>query len=60
MDKQLVELYHSSGWMPDWVYYQVNGKTAQENYMEQRKSAFATDIEDDVMKIQITSEVKLK
>ena len=26
------EYYHSIGKMPDWIYYQLNGKTAQENY----------------------------
>lgn len=27
-----IEELHESGKMPDWVYYQLNGKTAQENY----------------------------
>ncbi len=27
-----LEELHESGKMPDWVYYQLNGKTAQENY----------------------------
>lgn len=34
MTKQEIEYYHHSGLMPDWVYYQVNGKTAQENYID--------------------------
>lgn len=34
MTKEMIEYYHNSGKMPDWVYYQVNGKTAQENYIE--------------------------
>lgn len=27
-----IEFYHNRGLMPDWIYYQVNGKSAQENY----------------------------
>ena len=23
------------GWVPDWVWYQINGKSAHENWMEQ-------------------------
>ena len=28
----LLEYYHAAGKCPDWAYYQLNGKTAQENY----------------------------
>lgn len=34
MTKEEIEYYHNSGLMLDWVYYQVNGKTAQENYID--------------------------
>lgn len=34
MTKEEIEYYHNSGLMPDWVYYQVNGKTAKENYID--------------------------
>lgn len=34
MTKEEIEYYHNSGLMPDWVYYQVNGKTAEENYID--------------------------
>lgn len=34
MIKEEIEYYHNSRLMPDWVYYQVNGKTAQENYID--------------------------
>lgn len=34
MTKEEIEYYHNSGLMPDWVYYQVNGNTAQENYID--------------------------
>ena len=27
-----IEYYHDIGLMPDWAYYQQNGKTAEENY----------------------------
>lgn len=32
MNKREIEYYHNSGKMPDWAYYQVNGKSAEENY----------------------------
>ena len=28
----LLEYYHNTGKCPDWAYYQLNGKTTQENY----------------------------
>lgn len=34
MDKQMIEYYHDNGLMPDWWYYQVNGKSATENYFD--------------------------
>lgn len=34
MDKQMIEYYHDNGLMPDWWYYQVNGKSAEENYID--------------------------
>ena len=32
-----IEYLHNRGLMPDWVYYQHNGKSAQANFNEQRK-----------------------
>ena len=32
-----IEYLHSTGQMPDWVYYQQNGKSAQENWNEQHR-----------------------
>ena len=32
--KEEIEYYHNNGLMPDWIYYQQNGKTAQENYAD--------------------------
>lgn len=34
MTQEEIERLHDSGNMPDWVYYQVNGKSAEENYRE--------------------------
>ena len=35
MDIETIERLHNSGKMPDWIYYQMNGKSAWENYVEQ-------------------------
>ena len=32
-----IEYLHDTGKMPDWIYYQQNGKTAQENYAIQKR-----------------------
>ena len=32
------ERLYKSGKMPRWAYYQLNGKTAQDNYIEQKQS----------------------
>lgn len=32
-----IEYLHDIGKMPDWIYYQQNGKTAQENYVIQKQ-----------------------
>ena len=34
MTKEEIEYYHNSGLMPDWIYYQLNVKTAEENYID--------------------------
>lgn len=31
-----IEYLHQIGKMPDWAYYQKNGRTAQENYILHR------------------------
>ena len=35
--KEQIEWLHDNGLMPDWAYYQQNGKTAQENWNEQHR-----------------------
>ena len=37
MDLNQIEKYHDLGFMPDWAYYQVNGKSPMENYIEQHR-----------------------
>lgn len=37
MDKETIERLHKSGLMPDWAYYQQNGKSPIENLQEQHK-----------------------
>ena len=53
------------GLVPDWVWYQINGKSAQENWIEQREKMKATladpqTAETDTPNFVFTSEVKLK
>ena len=53
------------GLVPDWVWYQINGKSAQENWTEQREKmkkrlADHKDEEEDAPHFTFTSEVKLK
>ena len=31
-----MKLARSRGLVPDWAWYQINGKSAQENWVEQR------------------------
>lgn len=53
------------GLVPDWAWYQINGQSAQENWMEQREKMYQSladqqDAEDDTPNFIFTSEVKLK
>lgn len=49
MERDMIEQLWKAGKMPDWAYYQQNGKTAEENYREQ-KARFAERIENDIEK----------
>lgn len=49
MERDMIEQLWKAGKMPDWAYYQQNGKTAIENYREQ-KARFAERIENDIEK----------
>lgn len=59
---QMVEQLHDQGKMPDWVYYQLNGKSAQENFNDwhDKRIQEIIDSEDDSVDVNITSEVKVK
>ena len=53
------------GLVPDWVWYQINGQSAQENWIEQQKKmrerlADQQTAEEASPQITFTSEVKLK
>ena len=45
--------------LPDRYWYQLNGKSAQENYQEQKENMIA-DLDEEDEEIYITSEVKIK
>lgn len=53
------------GLVPDWVWYQINGQSAQENWIEQQgkmreRLADQQTAEEASPQITFTSEVKLK
>jgi len=49
------------GLVPDWVWYQINGQSAQENWMEQHdKFMDFLTAEEASPQFNFTSEVKLK
>ena len=35
-----MEQLHRRGKMPDWAYYQLNDRTAEENFFEQREKLY--------------------
>ena len=58
-------LSRQRGTLPDKFWYQLNGKSAQENYIEQRAKMYErlaeeNDDDDGDDEIFITSEVKIK
>lgn len=53
------------GMLPDWAWYQLNGKSAEENFIEQRRRIYEEfadqeDGEEDVPQVSFISEVKVK
>ena len=53
------------GLVPDWIWYQINGQSAQENWIEQQEKmrerlADQQTAEEASPQITFTSEVKLK
>ena len=55
-------LSRQRGTLPDKFWYQLNGKSAEENYMEQKAKMYESFAEQDDgdEEIFITSEVKIK
>ena len=52
-----------NGWVPDWAWYQINGKSATENYMEQREKMYEKlqeTEEQPLPYIILTKEVKIR
>ena len=66
MTREDYNLYaRSRGWIPDWIWYQINGKSLQENYDDWREKhsrqyAMSEESDGDLPQIRFTSEVKLK
>ena len=61
MNKDLLEFNRAQGKVPDLFYYQMNGKSAMENYTEQRDN-FYNSLQDseepETVHFIFTSEVK--
>lgn len=57
-----IKLARSLGKLPDRYWYQLNGKTAQTNYAEQRRTICEAldDQEDEAVVFVLNSEVKIK
>ena len=61
MNKDLLEFNRAQGKVPDLFYYQMNGKSAIENYTEQRDNFFNSlhdSEEPETVQFIFTSEVK--
>ena len=62
-DPQMVEMLHDMGKMPDKAYYQLNGKSAQENYADQKRknqTMLRELLSGEDSDLHITSEVRIK
>ena len=60
-----MELTRKLGKVPDWVWYQTNGKSAQDNYAKQRENNLEKiqakiDAENEIPQFIFISEVKMK
>ena len=63
MEKEMIEYYHDRGLMPDWWYYQVNGKSAEENYIDmvnRRSLKFREEILREQEKKELEKELEAK
>lgn len=58
---QTMNYARQRGWLPDWAWYQLNGKSAQENWTEQRRNILDQhDTGEEPTQIIFASEVKIK
>ena len=56
-----MKLARRQGLVPDWVWYQINGQSATENWVEQHdKFMDFLKAEDDTPHFTFTSEVKIR
>ena len=68
MNIDMTNLYRSRGMIPNRYWYQLNGQSAQANWLEQRKEMYASiqeqedggQAEEIIPQIIFTSEVKIK
>ena len=68
MNIDMTNLYRSRGMIPDRYWYQLNGQSAQANWLEQREAMYASiqeredggQAEEIIPQIIFTSEVKIK
>ena len=68
MNINMTNLYRSRGMIPDRYWYQLNGQSAQANWLEQRKEMYARiqeqkdggQAEEIIPQIIFTSEVKIR
>lgn len=68
MNTDMTNLYRSRGMIPNRYWYQLNGQSAQANWLEQREEMYARiqeqedggQAEEIIPQIIFTSEVKIK
>ena len=56
-----IKFARKNGWVPDWAWYQLNGQSAQENWIEQREKIMVQeDAAENTPQFIFISEVKIK
>ena len=60
LSKEMIGYLHDSGQMPDWAYYQQNGKSASENIRDQRKRELLRQQERDLAKYKARREAEIE
>lgn len=60
MPNKTTILSHERGTLPDRVWYQLNGKSAQENYAEQKAALRSKEDENEEYTLVFESEVEKK